>query len=38
MNQPQGDGGAFKPEVPNHHAAQIDGRRSVTDVRYDCDS
>ena len=28
---------AFKPEVLNHHAAQIDVRRSVTDVRYDCD-
>jgi UDP-glucose 4-epimerase len=27
----------FKPEVLNHHAAQIDVRRSVTDVRYDCD-
>lgn len=28
---------AFKPDVLNHHAAQIDVRRSVTDVRYDCD-
>lgn len=28
---------AFRPEVLNHHAAQIDVRRSVSDVRYDCD-
>lgn len=28
---------AFRPEVLNHHAAQIDVRRSVADVRYDCD-
>jgi UDP-glucose 4-epimerase len=27
----------FRPQVLNHHAAQIDVRRSVTDVRYDCD-
>ena len=27
----------FKPEVLNHHAAQVDIRRSVSDVRYDCD-
>jgi hypothetical protein len=32
----QGDAAdAFKPEVLNHHAAQIDVRRSVADVRYD---
>jgi UDP-glucose 4-epimerase len=28
---------AFHPEILNHHAAQIDIRRSVTDIRYDCD-
>ncbi len=28
---------AFKPEILNHHAAQIDIRRSVADVRYDAD-
>jgi UDP-glucose 4-epimerase len=28
---------AFKPEALNHHAAQIDVRRSVEDVRYDSD-
>lgn len=28
---------AFKPEVLNHHAAQIDVRKSVSDVRYDCE-
>ena len=28
---------AFRPEVLSHHAAQIDVRRSVTDIGYDCD-
>ncbi len=28
---------AFRPQVLNHHAAQIDVRRSVDEVRYDCD-
>jgi len=28
---------AFKPEVLNHHAAQIDVRRSVAEVAYDID-
>lgn len=28
---------AFQPEILNHHAAQIDVRKSVADVKYDAD-
>jgi UDP-glucose 4-epimerase len=28
---------AFRPEILDHHAAQIDVRRSVADIGYDCD-
>ncbi len=28
---------AFRPDVLDHHAAQIDIRRSVADIGYDCD-